>query len=540
MSGTSKPLGRLWGLHDWLEHLEGATLQLAGNLPIKGDLHLDSRKVKQGDAFLAMKGHEEDGHHYIDQAIKAGCVLILAESALNEEQIQVASDSQRTVIIDPLLREHHGALAQAFYGFPAQECTLIGVTGTNGKTTVATLLCDWYQALEIPASMIGTTGIRLWPETKAVSTGLTTADAITLAQTMRSMVDSGTTHIVMEVSSHALDQARVGGLQFDGAIFTNLSQDHLDYHSSMEAYARAKAKLFRGLTPEAVAVINRGDKVAPIMTEGCSATIIDLEMDVSVFVTEVASDHTGIKIEALGQHWDLKTPLIGEFNAMNVAQAFVMTHALGAGDSDGVATGADSRILQADWNRVLASSRGAPGRLEMISPPALLADEKGLFPTVFVDYAHTPDALRTVLQTLQHWVEQKPGEKGKLWVIFGAGGDRDTLKRPKMGAIAEEWADHVILTNDNPRSESPKAIAHAILSGFASTDTEDIDIRVILDRRQAIQTAILEASPSDVILVAGKGHETTMEIEGVRHPFNDIDEVQGAFQKRRQEVTHAH
>ncbi|MDA0907529.1 MAG: UDP-N-acetylmuramoyl-L-alanyl-D-glutamate--2,6-diaminopimelate ligase [Bacteroidetes bacterium] len=540
MSSVSQPFGRLWGIQDWLEHLVGATLQLEGNLPIKGDLHLDSRKVKQGDAFLAMKGHDEDGHHYIDQAIKAGCMLILAESALNEAQIQLVSDSQRTVIIDPLLREHHGALAQAFYGFPAQECTLIGVTGTNGKTTVATLLCDWYQALEIPASMIGTTGIRVWPEATATSTGLTTADAITLAKTMRTMVDTGTTHIVMEVSSHALDQARVGGLQFDGAIFTNLSQDHLDYHASMEAYARAKAKLFRGLAPEAVAVINRGDKVAPIMTEGCNATIIDLEMDVSVFVTEVASDYTGIKIEALGQHWDLKTPLIGEYNAMNVAQAFVMANALGTGGEDGVAAGADSKILQADWTRVLASSHGAPGRLEKITPPALQADEKELFPTVFVDYAHTPDALRTVLQTLQHWVEQKPGEQGKLWVIFGAGGDRDALKRPKMGAIAEEWADVVILTNDNPRSESPKAIAHAILSGFASPEAVETNVRVILDRREAIQTAIMEARPSDVILVAGKGHETTMDIEGIRHPFSDIDEVHRAYQNRHQEVTHAH
>ncbi|MDR9387379.1 MAG: UDP-N-acetylmuramoyl-L-alanyl-D-glutamate--2,6-diaminopimelate ligase [Balneolaceae bacterium] len=537
MSNVSQPLGCLWGLQDWLEPLEGATVQLEGNLPIKGDLALDSRQAKQGDAFLAMKGHDKDGHHYIDQAIRAGCHLIIAESPLNEAQIQLASDAQRTVIIDPLLREHHGALAQAFYGFPAQECTLIGVTGTNGKTTVATLLCDWYQALDIPASMIGTTGIRTWPEASATATGLTTADAITLAQTMRSMVDSGTTHIVMEVSSHALDQARVGGLAFDGAIFTNLSQDHLDYHASMEAYARAKATLFRGLRADAVAVINRGDKVAPLMTEECNASIIDLEMDVSVFVTEVASDYTAIKIEALGQVWEIKTPLIGEFNAMNVAQAFVMANALGDRDSS---KSAFHRVTQADWIRALASSHGAPGRLEKITCPALQAHEQELFPTVFVDYAHTPDALGTVLKTLQHWVEQKPGEQGKLWVVFGAGGDRDTSKRPKMGAIAEEWADVIILTNDNPRHESPKAIAHAILSGFTSPEAVESNVRVILDRREAIQRAIKEAHPSDVILVAGKGHETTMEVEGVRHPFSDIEEVNEAFQKRRQEVTHAH
>jgi UDP-N-acetylmuramoyl-L-alanyl-D-glutamate--2,6-diaminopimelate ligase len=539
MSSVSQPLGRLWGLQDWLEHLEGATVQLEGNLPLKGDLQLDSRKIKQEDAFIAMQGHDEDGHHYIDQALNAGCMLILAESALNEAQIQLVSEFQRTVIVDPLLREHHGALAQAFYGFPAQECTLIGVTGTNGKTTVATLLCDWYQALEIPASMIGTTGIRVWPEATAAATGLTTADAITLAQTMRSMVDSGTTHIVMEVSSHALDQARVGGLAFDGAIFTNLSQDHLDYHPTMEAYASAKAKLFRGLAADAVAVINRGDKVAPIMSEECNATIIDLEMDVSVFVTEVASDYTAIKIEALEHVWDVKTPLIGEFNAMNVAQAFVMANAL-EGRSEDSTRSTFQRLTQEDWNRVLVTSQGAPGRLEKITCPAVNVHDEEHAPTVFVDYAHTPDALRTVLQTLQHWVEQKPGEQGKLWVVFGAGGDRDTSKRPKMGAIAEEWADHVILTNDNPRHESPKGIAHAILSGFASPEAEETNVRVILDRREAIQTAIKEARPSDVILVAGKGHETTMEVDGIRHPFSDIDEVTQALKQRMQEVTHAH
>ena len=530
MSNSVAPLGRLWGLDDWLEQLDSATIQVEGNLPIKGDLHLDSRMIQKGDAFLAMKGHHQDGHEYIGHAIHQGCKMIVAETALEDSLAQKAHDAQLTVLIDPNLRTHHGALAQAFYGDPAQNCTLIGITGTNGKTTVATLLCDWYQSLEIPASMIGTTGTRIWPQKTASPTGLTTSDAITLAKTMRSMVDQGSTHIVMEVSSHALDQARVGGLQFDGAIFTNLSQDHLDYHPTMEAYAQAKAKLFKGLAAEAIAVLNQGDKVAPIMKEGCDATIIDLEMDVSVFVDEVAQNHMGIRVEALGQSWHLQTPLLGEYNAMNVAQAFVLAQALAQ-------QAPEPKVLAADWAEVMASSHGAPGRLERIQPLHQEYVEMSMYPSVFVDYAHTPEALRTVLRTLDQWNRQKSTEPGNLWVVFGAGGDRDTAKRPQMGAIAEEWATHILLTNDNPRSESPKAIAHGILSGFKAPD--DSDVRVILNRREAIQTAIMEAHPNDVVLIAGKGHESTMEIEGVRHPFHDVDEVHQAFQKRQSEVTHA-
>lgn len=530
MSNSVAPLGRLWGLDDWLEQLDSATVQIEGNLPINGDLHLDSRKIQKGDAFLAMKGHHQDGHEYIGHAINQGCKIILAETEVEDSLAQKAHDAQLTILIDPNLRKHHGPLAQAFYGYPAKNCTLIGITGTNGKTTVATLLCDWYQSLEIPASMIGTTGTRMWPQKTASPTGLTTSDAITLAKTMRTMVEQGTTHIVMEVSSHALDQSRVGGLQFDGAIFTNLSQDHLDYHPTMEAYAQAKAKLFQGLTADAIAVLNQGDKVAPIMKEGCDAMIIDLEMDVSVFVEDVAQNHMGIRVEALGQPWLLQTPLLGEYNAMNVAQAFVLAQALAQKTPD-------SNVLGADWTKVMASSHGAPGRLERVLPKHLESMEMSLYPSVFVDYAHTPEALRTVLRTLDQWNRQKSTEPGNLWVVFGAGGDRDTEKRPKMGAIAEEWATYILLTNDNPRSESPKAIAHGILSGFKAPD--DSNVRVILNRREAIQTAIMEANPNDVVLIAGKGHESTMEIEGVRHPFHDVDEVHQAFQKRESEVTHA-
>lgn len=451
-----------------------------------GKLTQDSREVGEGSVFIAVKGTQVDGHLFVDNAISKGAsVIICEESIYTEEDV--------CIIEVPDTRSLVGPLAQAFEGYPARKLKIIGITGTNGKTTVATLT---YQLLMqmggARPSLLGTVAKRI--EDEVLDSLLTTADPVELARDMRRMVDAKSTHLVMEVSSHAIDQQRIAGIDFMVAAFTNLSHDHLDYHNSLQEYAKTKKKLFDSLNSDAWAVINQDDEQGKYMALDCTANIIDFSFNraVSYECTIVSSTSKGLVLKIGGV--EFQSSLVGKFNAYNVAEAIFICKALGY-EFTTIA-------------RALKSARGAGGRLERVELEK--AKEQ---PTVLVDYAHTPDALENVLSTLS---DLKTDDQ-KLHVIFGCGGDRDTSKRPKMARIAERFADVITVTSDNPRSEDPEAIIDQIMAGFAS----DKPIHRITSREKAIKQAITRADSNAMILIAGKGHETYQEIKGKRYNFDD-------------------
>ncbi|MDR8393883.1 UDP-N-acetylmuramoyl-L-alanyl-D-glutamate--2,6-diaminopimelate ligase [Aliifodinibius sp. S!AR15-10] len=473
-------------------------LDVYGEHPVDiGDLTQDSREVSEGSVFIAVRGTQVDGHMFIENAISRGASIIICEDAYYTEKADVCVlevEDTRTLV---------GPLAQAFQGYPGKKLTLIGVTGTNGKTTVTSLIYQALKKLGARPSLLGTVGKRI--EDELLDSLLTTSDPIELARDMRRMVAAKSSHLVMEVSSHALDQQRVAGLNFEIAGFTNLSHDHLDYHESLDEYAAAKKKLFDSLAPDATAVVNGDDPNAELMLKDCKAKKIRFsfseKLDASCLF--LASSSEGITIEINGVRFS--SPLVGKFNAYNVALAFLICRELDY---------KEQQIAKA-----LSQATGAEGRLERVQ-----AQTDAKQPLVLVDYAHTPDALENVLSTLKNLKKKDQ----KLHVVFGCGGDRDKTKRPKMAAIAERFADQVTVTSDNPRSENPDAIIDDIMDGFADQKLA----RRVTDRKQAILKTIAEASDDTIILIAGKGHETYQEIGDKRYDFDDREIARQALTQK--------
>ena len=464
-----------------------------------GKLCLDSRKVEQNDVFIAIKGSETDGHKYTPQAIKQGASVVIVEDDTDPVQSETVVKVENT-------RDLLSPLAQKFSGNPAEKLTIIGITGTNGKTTVATLVWQVLKELNQKPALLGT--IHKIIDDKVYDSRLTTADPVELSRSMKQMVDEGCNFLVMEVSSHALHQKRVAGINFEVAAFTNLSLDHLDYHNSMDEYADAKKLLFDQLPQSSWAIVNGDDKYASHMVRDTKAKVIDFSFkgigQVQASILKMTPEQTVLSVNGT----KFFSPLVGKFNAYNVVQALLI----------GTSLGYDGKHV-ADQ---LPSCRGAEGRLEKVNPNYQSANE----PLVFVDYAHTPDALENVASTLS----ELKTKNQKLLIVFGCGGDRDTSKRPKMAEIAEKYGDKIIVTSDNPRTEDPLKIIKDIEAGFSNS----FSYRSIPSRREAIKTAIQNSGSNTIILIAGKGHETYQEINGIRNHFDDREEARSALLSRKQ------
>lgn len=462
-----------------------------------GKLRQDSREVEPGDIFIAVKGIKSDGHNFIDEAIERGAAVIISQKELGVNENIAVIEVKKT-------RKLLGKLAQRMEGNPADKLTIIGVTGTNGKTTVATLVWQILTRLNYKASLLGTIEKRILQE-KSPSR-LTTADPIELAAAMKEMVDAGSKYLVMEVSSHALDQRRTRGISFKVAVFTNLSHDHLDYHETMNEYASAKKKLFNSLDSKSWAITNADDERGEWITNSTPAKVLSFSFEDKGLLQAklLRSDATGMTISLDGT--EIETPLVGRFNAYNVVEALLTCTALGIDGKNAA--------------RVLKDCHGAPGRMERVNEDLVIENE----PIVFVDYAHTPNALENVLSTLR----ELKSRHQKLVCVFGCGGDRDKTKRPKMAKIAESYANQVIVTSDNPRSEDPDLIIDDIVEGFKHPD----EIIRITNRKDAIKEAVLSSKPGSIVLIAGKGHETYQEINGERIHFDDREIVRETLQER--------
>lgn len=448
----------------------------------------DSRLVRAGDIFVAVKGVAVDGHDFVAQALANGAQYVVCQKDhgkgdVTDSKIAVP-DSARAV----------GLLAQASRGHPAAKLTNLAVTGTNGKTTVGFLVHACIRGAGYGCGLLGTvvydTGSGITPAT------LTTPDPLTIAQMQQRMVEGGARFMVAEASSHALSQDRLAGLDFQAAAFTNLSGDHLDYHKTKERYLAAKTRLFTALAPSATAVLNKqapeSDSIASQTQAKLCWYAVDEPADITAHVNSMTVSESRFTLAYQGRTAKVTTPLIGDYNVANCLAATGLCLAAGF-DLDTVAAG-------------LSSLAAIAGRLEKVGDAEF---------SIVIDYAHTDDALKNVLATL------KPLCQGKLIVVFGCGGDRDKTKRPRMAQVAEQLADTIVVTSDNPRTEEPKAIINDIIGGFANGSSPAIVVEP--DRARAIALAIDRAGPGDVVLIAGKGHETYQIIGDTRLDFSDKD-----------------
>jgi UDP-N-acetylmuramoyl-L-alanyl-D-glutamate--2,6-diaminopimelate ligase len=499
---TARPGTATVGARDWLERA-GVALAVPPGLAF-ADLTLDSRAVVPGALFLALPGTRQHGREFAAAAVAAGAVAVAYDAA--EPAPAVPEDVPLLAV--PGLARRPGAFAAAFYGDPSLDLRVTAITGTNGKTTVAWLLGQALEALGVAAGYVGTLGAG---RTGAVAGGaLTTPDCVSMHRLLRRLADAGARAVAAEVSSHALDQGRLDAVRTPVVAFTNLSRDHLDYHGTLERYGAAKARLFeRGA---GTAVINVGDafgrRLAAGLAPGTALLGVALGGDeqpgAALRGQVVTQDAGGLVIEVWGDfgRGRLASPLWGRFNAENLLVA------LGCLLADGRPLGPSLAALGA--------ATAPPGRLERV--PGRVAA-----PAVVVDFAHTPDALAKALAAV------RAHRAGRLWVVFGCGGERDPGKRGPMGAAAGAGADRVVITSDNPRGEDPAAIAAAIAAGVPA----GMPVDVVPDRATAIRDAILAAGPDDVVLVAGKGHETYQEIAGQRRPFADAAVARAALEARQ-------
>ncbi len=461
------------------------------------DVQVDSRRCKARSLFVAVRGSTHDGHEYIPAALANGAAAVVCE-----DESRVPPDVPCAVL--GATHEAAGKLAQAIRGWPARKLVNIAVTGTNGKTTVTHLIRAVLESCGHCPALLGT--IKYDTGTRSVPASTTTPEPIGLAEMAAEMVAAGRTHLVMEVSSHALDQDRTAGLEFRVGVFTNLTGDHLDYHETMERYRRAKQKLFDQLSPDAVAVINRDDPAGEHLAAATRAKVLwyGLNPAAELWAKIDQIDGTGTRFVLI--HGQRKvpafTPLIGRHNVYNCLAAAGACIALGI-DPQQVA----EAIAQVD--RVA-------GRLERVNVAAPYQ--------VFVDYAHTDDALANVLGSL------RPVTRGKLIVVFGCGGDRDRTKRPRMARVAEDMADAVIVTSDNPRSEDPAKIIEEIVAGLRAQGREKVQVEP--DRAAAIRAAIDSAQDQDVVLIAGKGHENYQILGSRRIHFDDAEVAAEAMRRR--------
>lgn len=453
----------------------------------------DSRQVKPGYLFVAVRGASVDGHTFIPQAMAQGVKVIVCEefpTELNGEVSYIKVDDSAVAF---------GMLASAWYGNPSRELTLVGVTGTNGKTTTATLLYEMFRSLGYKAGLLST--VCNYIDTVKVPATHTTPDPLHLHRLLREMVDAGCQYAFMEVSSHSAAQHRIAGLDFDGAIFTNLTRDHIDYHKTVEAYLKAKKSFFDGLPEGSFALTNIDDKSGLVMLQNTRAekhtyslrTMADFKARI------IESRIDGMTLEINGK--TVEVMFVGKFNAYNLLAVYGATCLLGQ-NPDEVLRKMSLLVPVAGRFQTLHSSRGY---------------------TVIVDYAHTPDALNNVLTSIREVL----GNRGHIITVVGAGGNRDKGKRPMMAREAVNLSDRVILTSDNPRFENPNDILNDMLAGLDAEQRRKTLTQV--DRREAIRTATQFANPGDVILVAGKGHEDYQEIEGVKHHFDDKEEVEKLF-----------
>ncbi|MBD2844401.1 UDP-N-acetylmuramoyl-L-alanyl-D-glutamate--2,6-diaminopimelate ligase [Paenibacillus sp. IB182496] len=480
-----------------LEDLAGllltARLEGAGTTPIKG-MQTDSRKVEEGDLFLCLPGHTQDGHAYAPEAARRGAAALVVERPLELALPQlVVKDSRYAMAV----------LASHFFGHPSQRMRLIGVTGTNGKTTTTYLIERMLLDAGRAAGVIGTIETRYAGRRLPMSG--TTPEALELQRSLSDMAAEGTSYCVMEVSSHALEQGRVKGCRYRTAVFTNLTQDHLDYHHTMEQYAAAKGLLFARLgngeeaRPEAgsYAVLNADDPASATMARLTGAEVVtygvDREADVRASEIRITAKGTSFRVRTFRGEADIALRMVGKFNVYNALAA------LAAGLIEGIPLEALARSL--------AAVPGVPGRVETV--------DGGQPFGVVVDYAHTPDGLDNVLRAVRKLAQ------ARVICVFGCGGDRDRTKRPLMGQIAARHADHVMVTSDNPRTEDPQRILDDIEAGLRADGVEPERYSLIIDRRAAIQKAIELASPGDVVLIAGKGHETYQIVGKETHEFDD-------------------
>ncbi|WP_341890578.1 UDP-N-acetylmuramoyl-L-alanyl-D-glutamate--2,6-diaminopimelate ligase [Variovorax sp. YR752] len=468
-------------------------------------LTTDSRRVQAGDAFIAWPGHALDGRQYVKAALAAGAVACLVE-ADGVEAFDFGAEAPVAALAG--LKAHTGEIAAAFWAQPSETLQVVATTGTNGKTSTAWWTAQALSHLGRRCGVIGTLGIGEPPD-GLQSTGLTTPDPVTLQHALRGFVDQGFAACAIEASSIGIIEQRLAGTRITVALFTNFTQDHLDFHGSMAAYWDAKSALFDwpGLR---AAVVNlddpKGDEIVARL-HGPEAWTYSLHRPARLRAQAIAYRDGGLAFEVHegAEHAAVRSTLIGEYNVSNLLAVLGGLRALGVPLRDAAAA--------------CAVLTPVPGRMQRVE-----ASRPG--PEVVVDYAHSPDALEKALQALRPFAEQRGG---RLWAVFGCGGNRDTAKRPLMGAIAQRLADCVVLTSDNPRHEAPAFILLQIVAGLAGSQER---VKVIEDRRKAIATAVREAGPNDVILLAGKGHEDYQEIAGVKQPFSDIAEARFALEAR--------
>ncbi|HSW00302.1 MAG TPA: UDP-N-acetylmuramoyl-L-alanyl-D-glutamate--2,6-diaminopimelate ligase [Sedimentisphaerales bacterium] len=494
-------------------------------------VRIDSRKVQPGDVFVAIRGASCDGHQFIGQALAKGARYIVGETGRENTfdpshpchsgpattpsvdgmvrsvpvRAYLRSDEQKTTPYGVTTNEATfvpaenpavaaGLLAHASKGYPCSRLTCLAVTGTNGKTTVTYLVRACVESAGHKCGLMGT--VVYDTGSGATQSSLTTPDCLTIADAQKRMVDAGATHMVIEASSHALSQDRLAGVNFRAAAFTNLTGDHLDYHGTVENYLAAKTRLFTALAPDACAVLNKQAPQSTYIAQATKARVcwyaVDEPANLTARVRSMTIARTEFSLEYQGRTAAVRTPLLGRHNVANHLAAGGLCLAAGM-DLEAVAAG-------------LSSLQGVPGRLEKVGDGDV---------AVLVDYAHTDDALQNVLTTL------RPLCRGRLTVLFGCGGDRDRTKRPRMAQVAERLADAIVVTSDNPRTEDPDAIIGEILTGFEDPGSERITVEA--DRRKAIELSIENARPGDIVLLAGKGHETYQIIGAQKHDFSDQD-----------------
>jgi UDP-N-acetylmuramoyl-L-alanyl-D-glutamate--2,6-diaminopimelate ligase len=474
-----------------------AVKQLTGSANVQvNNLQIDSRKVVAGDCFIAIKGSTSDGHLYIDKCIEQGASVIVCEQLPatinpNVTYVQVENSSKAA-----------GKLAANFYSNASAKMKVVGVTGTNGKTSVATLLFRLFRKLGHNVGLLSTVQNQINEE--VIPSTHTTPDPINLNKLMAQMVDAGCAFCFMEVSSHAVDQNRIEGIEFTGALFTNLTHDHLDYHKTFDNYLRAKKRFFDELPKTAFAIVNADDRNGSVMLQNTKAAkhYYSLKTPTDFKGKIIENTVAGLILEV--NHREMYSRLIGEFNAYNLVAVYAAASLLGVDEMEALT--------------ILSALTPPEGRFDQI----ISANDKVVG---IVDYAHTPDALKNVLQTVN---TVRAGNENVITII-GCGGDRDAAKRPVMAEIACRYSDKIVLTSDNPRSEDPNEILAQMNAGVPITDKKKV--LTIADRREAIRTACTLAGKGDIILLAGKGHEKYQEIKGVKHPFDDKEILQLTFKE---------
>ena len=481
-------------ISDILEDTE--VVAIAGDAGAEvAELTFDSRAVRQGSCFFAIVGERSDGHDYIPQAVASGAAAVVCSRMPAEQTAGV------TYVQVEDTHEALGLMASAFYGHPSRELHLVGITGTNGKTTTATLLCDMFRELGYGTGLISTVECRVGQRT--IESTHTTPDPIRLNSMLREMADCGCQYCFMEVSSHAAVQRRTAGLHFAGGIFTNITHDHLDYHKTFAEYIRAKKSFFDALPPTAFALVNTDDRNGRVMVQNTRAGVHEMSMRTAAdFTCRVMEMHfDGMELQ-FGRD-EVWVQFLGRFNAANLLSVYAAALLLGAERQE---------VL-----RIMSRLRPVSGRFEYMTSP------DGV--TAIVDYAHTPDALRNVLETVGEICRE-----GSVTTVCGCGGDRDRTKRPEMARIAVEYSSTAIFTSDNPRSEDPEAILSEMIAGLEP----GARYLKITDRAEAIRTAVVMARPGDIVVVAGKGHETYQIVGSEKRHFDDREHIAAAFAMRKQ------